>query len=163
MSTISKMIVVALLLAATAFAAEPGKDAKVKDPVAKNDAEWREQLTPEQYRVMREKGTEAPFSGKFNLHSERGVYVCAGCGNDLFVSDTKFEAGCGWPSYWEPVTSESVVTVEDRSHGMIRTEVLCAECGAHLGHVFPDGPRPTGLRYCINSVSLDFAAGPAEE
>jgi peptide-methionine (R)-S-oxide reductase len=122
----------------------------------KTDAEWREELTPSQYHVLREKGTERAFSGKYWNKKEDGTYVCAACGEPLFDSSTKFESGSGWPSFFEPTREEAVETESDRSHGMVRTEVTCRKCGGHLGHVFPDGPRPTGLRYCINSESLDF-------
>jgi peptide-methionine (R)-S-oxide reductase len=122
----------------------------------KSDAEWKKILAPEQYEVLRRKGTESAFTGKYYNSKEEGVYRCAGCGNPLFDSDTKFDSGTGWPSYYQPVSEDAVETEQDRSHGMIRTEVLCARCGGHLGHVFPDGPEPTGRRYCINSVSLDF-------
>ncbi|MFD2111882.1 peptide-methionine (R)-S-oxide reductase MsrB [Thiorhodococcus fuscus] len=122
----------------------------------KTDAEWREELTPEQYRVCREKGTEPPFTGRYHAFKDAGLYRCSCCGAPLFRSDEKFDSGTGWPSFWQSVGADAVATQEDTSHGMRRTEVQCANCGAHLGHVFPDGPRPTGLRYCINSVSLDF-------
>ena len=124
--------------------------------VEKSDAEWRAQLTPEQYEVARKKGTERAFTGKFWDHHEQGVYTCVACGEPLFSSDTKFESGSGWPSFFQPLDPAHVETEEDASHSMQRTEVHCASCGAHLGHVFPDGPDPTGLRYCINSASLDF-------
>lgn len=125
--------------------------------VAHSDEYWREKLTPEQYYVLREKGTERPFTGKFDDHWEPGVYTCAGCGNELFQSQTKFDAGCGWPSFYEALDKDKIVEKLDRSHGMIRMEILCAKCGGHLGHVFNDGPRDkTGLRYCVNSLSLDF-------
>lgn len=116
----------------------------------------RNRLSPAQYHVCVEAGTEPPFSGKYYQHTQTGQYACAVCGEGLFASDTKYDSGSGWPSFWQPVTAEAVVEQTDHSHGMERTEVTCAGCGAHLGHVFPDGPRPTGLRYCINSLSLDF-------
>lgn len=128
----------------------------MKDKVQKTEAEWREELTPQEYHVMREKGTEAPFAGKYNDTEDKGVYRCAACGQPLFSSETKFHSGSGWPSFYAPIDQENVETQTDRQHFMVRTEVLCSRCGSHLGHVFEDGPKPTGLRYCINSVALDL-------
>ena len=126
------------------------------DKTPPTEEEWKKELTPEQYYILRKKGTERPFTGKYNNHKEEGTYACAACGNELFSSENKYDSGCGWPSYWTALAKDKIILQEDRSHGMIRTEVLCAKCGGHLGHVFDDGPEPTGLRYCINSVSLNF-------
>jgi peptide-methionine (R)-S-oxide reductase len=124
--------------------------------VVKTDEEWKQSLSPEQYQILRKAGTERPYTGKYWNKKDDGTYVCAGCGQELFTSTTKFDSGCGWPSFYEAIDSGKVVERTDDSHGMRRTEVVCSRCGGHLGHVFDDGPNPTGLRYCINSESLHF-------
>lgn len=126
------------------------------EKLERSEEEWAETLTPAQYEILRRKGTEPPFTGSYVYNKDTGTYRCAACGAELFTSDTKFESGSGWPSFWEPSVAEAVETHEDTSHGMRRIEVTCARCGGHLGHVFPDGPEPTGLRYCINSAALEF-------
>lgn len=124
--------------------------------LVKTEKEWQESLTPEQYYVLRQKGTESPFTGKYYLNKEKGVYVCAACGNELFTSDMKFDSGCGWPSFDREIAGGKIIQKRDTSHGMIRIEILCANCNSHLGHIFDDGPTETGMRYCVNSVSLGF-------
>jgi len=124
------------------------------DKISKPETDWRRELTPEQYRILREKGTERAFTGEYAHTKTAGVYRCAGCGQELFASDTKFDSGSGWPSFFEPIGQDRIENHEDSSHGMRRVEVTCSRCDSHLGHVFPDGPRPSGLRYCINSASL---------
>lgn len=124
--------------------------------ISKTEAQWRESLSEEQFRILRQQGTEPAFTGQYHDCKTAGTYVCAGCGEPLFSSETKYDSGSGWPSYWQPINEDAVETTEDHSHGMHRIEVHCRHCGGHLGHVFPDGPAPTGLRYCINSASLDL-------
>lgn len=126
------------------------------DKKAKTDEEWRRQLTPDQFAVCRRKGTERAFTGAYWNHKENGAYLCACCGAALFGSDAKYDSGSGWPSFWRPLDEDGLRAHRDESHGMVRTEIVCTACDSHLGHVFPDGPQPTGLRYCINSLSLDF-------
>jgi len=149
---------VAFCLTGSGCMPEAESEVDMGDKVVKTDAEWRTQLTPEQFRVTRQAGTERAFTGEYWDHKEDGLYACVCCGAELFRSDAKFDSGCGWPSYFEPVTDGGITEKRDLSHGMIRTEVVCSRCDAHLGHVFPDGPPPTGLRYCINSASIVFKA-----
>jgi peptide-methionine (R)-S-oxide reductase len=128
----------------------------MSERIEKSEEEWKKTLTPEQYHVLREKGTERAFTGKYADTHDPGIYRCAGCGNPLFDAETKYESGSGWPSFYQPVAKDAVETETDRKFGMTRDEVVCAKCGGHLGHVFPDGPEPTGLRYCMNSAALDL-------
>lgn len=135
----------------------------MKKKIRKSENEWKKALKPAEFHVLREKGTERPFTGKLLYNKKKGKYVCAGCGNELFSSDKKFDSGTGWPSFWSPITEDKVEMEAENSLGMQRTEVLCSQCGGHLGHVFDDGPKPTGQRFCINSVALQFRETQSEK
>lgn len=137
-------------------AVEALNNESLADTVVKTEEEWREILTPAEYEVLREEGTELAFRNEYNDNKEEGIYSCAACGNPMFTSETKFDSGTGWPSFYAPIAKERVKEVDDYALGMVRTEVECARCGSHIGHVFPDGPEPTGLRYCLNSIAMDF-------
>lgn len=164
----SRYLILIIIVFAACQDARPQQDQQLKKPVVKTSAmdttkkvfrteeEWKKILTPEQYHVLREKGTDAPFTGKLTLNKEKGLYSCAGCGNELFTSDMKFDSHCGWPSFDKEMEGGKIITKVDKSYGMVRTEILCAKCGSHLGHLFDDGPTETGLRYCVNSTSLEF-------
>ncbi len=161
----ASMAVCALVLgqagSPTSGKSAPARSAPWKPSVVKTAAEWHKVLAPDQFEILRRKGTEPAFTGKYAHTTDKGTYLCAACGNELFSSDTKFDSGTGWPSFWQPLRKDAVHNDIDRSFGEERTEVLCYRCGGHLGHVFEDGPKPTGLRYCMNSAALKFKAKPA--
>lgn len=153
-------IAILLLFSLTACSQDSTTTQKNNHPMSfeinKSEEDWKQQLSPAQYYVLREKGTERPFTGEFNLNFDKGVYKCAACGNELFTSDMKFQSHCGWPSFDREIEGGKIKTITDTSHNMVRTEIICAKCGGHLGHIFDDGPTATGKRYCVNSLSLEF-------
>jgi len=153
------LIVVSLVLLLPACSQNDRNKMSIQPRIQKSDAEWKKELTPQQYAVLREKGTERAFTGKYWDNHDEGEYLCAACHQKLFSSETKFESGTGWPSFYKPVSDSAIAIVADHSAGMTREEVVCSNCGGHLGHVFNDGPKPTGLRYCLNSASLEFQKG----
>jgi methionine-R-sulfoxide reductase len=164
------LILACLLLSLSSCGQKRSTETKTKqeqtmdnNTITKTEEEWKKQLSPDQYYVLREKGTEAPYSGKFYLTKDKGVYKCAACGNELFTSDMKFDSHCGWPSFDREIKGGKITTKIDKSHGMIRTEIMCARCGGHLGHIFDDGPTETGQRYCVNSLSLEFTPADSTE
>jgi peptide-methionine (R)-S-oxide reductase len=144
------------ILLACSYPGTPQQDGNPDYEVVKTEDEWKKELSEQEFYVLREKGTEKAFTGDLWDNKKDGIYLCAGCGQVLFDSDTKYKSGTGWPSFWKPVNDTAIINLDDNSYGMVRTEVVCSRCGGHLGHVFDDGPQPTGLRYCINSVSMDF-------
>lgn len=152
-----KLMLILLTMSVTMiYAQEKNADMNTKENTQKTEEQWKQELTEEEYRVLRDCGTEPAFTGKYYNHKKDGTYTCAGCGAELFTSDTKYDSGSGWPSFYAAADKKSIKEVEDNSYGMRRIEIKCAACDSHLGHVFPDGPKPTGMRYCVNSVSLDF-------
>jgi len=157
-----RLLILTVLLAAVACQGQTKKSATTSTAadtikkIVRSEADWKKILTPEQYHILREKGTDRPFAGKYYLAHDNGVYKCAACGNELFTSDMKFDSDCGWPSFDKEIAGGKIIQQEDRSYGMVRTEILCAKCGSHLGHIFDDGPTLTGKRYCVNSTSINL-------